>query len=126
MSFYDHGLSAKIGFIGVVMASGEHWREQRRFTLSTFRNFGVGKRSFQDQILVEVQAFCEELSSFQGKSFNPRKLLSNAVSNIICAVVFGKRYEYSDGEFQNMLHILDKQLEGAGSGVVTVVIPIFR
>ncbi|XP_072040946.1 cytochrome P450 2J4-like [Amphiura filiformis] len=111
---------------GVVMASGAHWREQRRFTLSTFRSFGVGKRSFQDQISVEVKALCEEFSSFIGESFDPRKLLSNAVSNIICAVVFGKRFEYSDTKFHELLHLLDKTVEDAGAGIAEIVIPIVR
>ncbi|XP_072040944.1 cytochrome P450 2J4-like [Amphiura filiformis] len=111
---------------GVLMSSGAHWREQRRFTLSTFRSFGVGKRSFQDQISVEVKALCEEFSSFKGESFDPRKLLSNAVSNIICAVVFGKRFEYSDSKFHELLHLLDKQIEDAGAGVAAIFIPIVR
>ncbi|XP_072039612.1 cytochrome P450 2J4-like [Amphiura filiformis] len=111
---------------GVVMASGDHWREQRRFTLSTFRSFGVGKRSFQDQISVEVKALCEEFSSFKGESFDPRKLLSNAVSNIICAVVFGKRFEYSDTKFHELLHLLDKQFQDTGAGIAAAFIPIVR
>ena len=108
------------------MGSGDSWREQRRFTLSTFRSFGVGRRSFQEQISVEAQALSEEFSKQQGQRFDPRKLVSNAISNIICAVVFGKRYEYTDTEFHELLKLLDKSAEAAGAGVAELFIPILR
>ncbi|XP_072041972.1 cytochrome P450 2U1-like [Amphiura filiformis] len=111
---------------GVVWSSGDPWRDQRRFTLSTFRSFGVGKRSFEEQISVEVRALCEEISAFKGESFNPRKLLANAVSNIICAVIFGKRFEYSDTAFHELLVLLDRTLEIAGAGSAELLIPILR
>ncbi len=37
------------------MASGESWKEQRRFTLTALRSFGVGKKSFEDKISEEAQ-----------------------------------------------------------------------
>ena len=112
--------------VGVLMSSGDAWREQRRFTLSTFRSFGVGRRSFQEQISVEAQALSEEFSKQQGERFDPRKLVSNAIANIICAVVFGKRYEYSDKAFHELLELLDKTVEGVGAGIAQVFIPVLR
>lgn len=42
-------------------------------------------------------------------------LLNNAVANIICQIVFGRRYDYNDGLFQDMLHNLTQMayLEGS-------------
>lgn len=34
-----------------------------------------------------------------GAPFNPRQLLDNAVSNVICSVVFGNHYGYEDMGF---------------------------
>ncbi len=109
-----------------MLGSGDHWREQRRFTLSTFRSFGIGKRSFQDQISFEVQALCKEFSSFEDESFDPHTLLSNAVSNIICSVVLGKRFEYTDTAFQELLQMLDDQVQAAGSGIAAHIFPILK
>ena len=108
------------------MASGDPWRQQRRFTLSTFRSFGVGKRSFQEQIAVEIQALSNEFSKLEGKAFDPRKYIGNSVANIICAVVFGKRFEYSDTAFHELLGLLDRTVESAGSGVAEIFIPMLR
>ncbi|RXN37188.1 cytochrome P450 2J2-like protein [Labeo rohita] len=39
----------------------------------------------------------------KGRPFDPRSLLSNAVANVICVLVFGNRFEYSDNDFQSLL-----------------------
>ena len=41
----------------------------------------------------------KQLIFFTGAVFNPKELLCNAVSNVICSIVFGHRFEYKDPEF---------------------------
>ena len=85
------------------MVNGSMWRSQRRFTLSTFRDFGIGKTRFQDNVAEEVRCLSDELLS-RGANNSPldlKQVLTNAISNIICSVVFGKRYQYSDKDFQS-------------------------
>lgn len=45
--------------------------------------------------------------STPGTPFNPHQLLDNAVSNIICSLVFGKRYSYGDPEFLRLLELFN-------------------
>lgn len=108
------------------MASGNTWRQQRRFTLSQFRNFGIGKSSFQDQISQEVSFLLKELRKHSGKVVDPSKMLFNTVSNIICSVIFGQRFEYTDEKFLQIVLLLRKQFELAGSGGLAVFIPILH
>ena len=86
-------------YAGIIYSTGEHWRVHRRFSLTVLRSFGVGKRSFEDQIATESQCMMNEIQSFRGKPFDPTHLFCNAVSNVICSVVFAKRFEYGDAEF---------------------------
>lgn len=40
-----------------------------------------------------------------GAPFDPRRLLDNAVSNVMCSVVFENRYGYEDPEFLRLLDL---------------------
>nr|XP_019957767.1 PREDICTED: cytochrome P450 2B4-like isoform X1 [Paralichthys olivaceus] len=82
---------------GIILANfGSSWREHRRFALMTMRNFGLGKNSMEDRIHGEIQCTVETLEKSIGKSMSPGVLFYNMASNIICQVLFGKRFEYDD------------------------------
>lgn len=68
----------------------------------------------------------EEFSRHRGHPFDARHLLGNAVSNVICSVVFGKRYQYTDEEFKSFLKLLNQLVEMSGSGGLHFLFPIAR
>ncbi|MGH0180118.1 UNVERIFIED_CONTAM: hypothetical protein FKN15_003325 [Acipenser sinensis] len=80
---------------GIVFGKGESWKVMRRFTLSTLRDFGMGKRTIEDRIIEESQRLVEVFQSHKGKPFDPQ-IINSAVSNIICSIVFGDRFNYGD------------------------------
>ncbi|NXC50960.1 CP2J2 protein, partial [Penelope pileata] len=43
-----------------------------------------------------------------GNPFNPHLKITNAVSNIICSITFGNRFEYHDEDFQKLLRLMDE------------------
>ncbi|CAH1777735.1 unnamed protein product, partial [Owenia fusiformis] len=91
-------------FKGIVDVSGPRWREQRRFALSTLRDFGLGKNKIERKIQEEIASgLCGELDSKDGKAFDPSNLIAIAISNMICSLVFGHRFEYKDEQFQGMV-----------------------
>ncbi|CAG5958493.1 unnamed protein product, partial [Menidia menidia] len=82
---------------GVIMAEyGSSWRDHRRFALTTLRNFGLGKNSMEDRIKEEIRHTVQTLENSIGKTMSPQVMFHNAASNIICLVLFGRRYEYQD------------------------------
>lgn len=111
---------------GVGTANGQSWKEQRRFTLNTFRSFGVGKSSFEEQILNEAEPLLEQVASTNGEPFDIGNDIGNAVSNLICATVFGKRYDYMDPNFKRLRDIIYKQFIMLGSGGLNLFLPIMR
>uniref|UniRef100_A0A3Q2DN33 Cytochrome P450, family 2, subfamily N, polypeptide 13 n=1 Tax=Cyprinodon variegatus TaxID=28743 RepID=A0A3Q2DN33_CYPVA len=91
---------------GIVVSNGEKWKRQRRFALSTLRNFGLGKNTLEQSICEEIRHLQEEIESENG---DPAGLFNNAVANIICQLVMGKRYEYTDHRFQIMLKHMSEE-----------------
>ncbi|XP_010777508.1 cytochrome P450 2J2-like, partial [Notothenia coriiceps] len=45
------------------------------------------------------------------KPFNPHLFINNAVSNIICSVAFGQRFEYSKKKFMLLMELFGKSLQ---------------
>ncbi|XP_060131234.1 cytochrome P450 2C20-like [Zootoca vivipara] len=95
-------------FPGVVTTNGERWRQLRRFSLITLRNFGMGKRSIEERIQEEAQFLVQVLRKTEGHPFDPTIHLSHAVSNVICSIVFGNRFEYEDKNFIFLLDTIKK------------------
>uniref|UniRef100_A0A8C5WMA6 Cytochrome P450 n=1 Tax=Leptobrachium leishanense TaxID=445787 RepID=A0A8C5WMA6_9ANUR len=92
---------------GVVFSNGERWKQLRRFSLSTLRNFGMGKRTIEERIQEEAQFLVAELRSYKGKSFDPTSLLVQCVSNVISFIVFGSRFEYNNKSLQKLLCLFE-------------------
>ncbi|XP_018424959.1 PREDICTED: cytochrome P450 2G1-like isoform X2 [Nanorana parkeri] len=90
---------------GIVFSNGDRWRDLRRFSLTMLRNFGMGKKSIEERIQEEAGFLVAEIKSLKEKSIDPTGLLLQAVSNVICCVVFGKRFEYDNQSFRELLDL---------------------
>ncbi|XP_072193255.1 cytochrome P450 2D6 [Excalfactoria chinensis] len=96
---------------GVVMARyGRAWKELRKFSLTTLRNFGMGKKSLEERVSEEAGFLCSAISSEGDRPFNPRILVNNAVCNVICNITYGERFDYGDETFKRLLTVFENSL----------------
>ncbi|KAK9521231.1 hypothetical protein VZT92_021054 [Zoarces viviparus] len=102
---------------GLGISNGERWRQLRRFTLSTLRDFGMGRKGMEEWIQEESTHLRARIESFKDKPFDPTFLMSRTVSNVICCLVFGERFGYEDKKFLNLLSIIADTLKFLNSPV---------
>ena len=86
-----------------------HWKEQRRFTLRAFRNYGMGRAQgmITDAIVCEVDHGINELSKLE-EPFDPTSLLYMITCNTTCQLVFGRRYDYDDAQYLEFIRDLNR------------------
>ncbi len=96
------------------MEHGPIWKERRRFGLGALRSFGMGKKSIEHSINKESRYLLDGFAGQEGKPFDPAHLVNNAVSNIICKICFGNRFDYSDLKFAELIGGLRELLSQHG------------
>uniref|UniRef100_A0A8C4RDT7 Cytochrome P450 2B19-like n=1 Tax=Erpetoichthys calabaricus TaxID=27687 RepID=A0A8C4RDT7_ERPCA len=92
---------------GIGMTNGECWKQLRRFSMATLKDFGVGKRSIEDCIREEAKYLVKEFQKYEGSPCDPMYFLSTAVCNVICSVVCGERFEYQDENFIELMSVIN-------------------
>uniref|UniRef100_A0A8C4H0X1 Cytochrome P450 2K1 n=1 Tax=Dicentrarchus labrax TaxID=13489 RepID=A0A8C4H0X1_DICLA len=104
----------------VLWSNGDSWKDMRRFALTNLRDFGMGKRACEDKIVEECDYLIEVFKKFKGKSFDTTQPINYAVSNIICSIVYGSRFEYDDPEFTSLVDRTNRNIQLVGSPSIQV------
>uniref|UniRef100_F6ZAY4 Cytochrome P450 n=1 Tax=Monodelphis domestica TaxID=13616 RepID=F6ZAY4_MONDO len=96
----------------VVLAQyGEAWKEQRRFSLTTLRNLGLGKQSLERWVTAEADFLCSAFAAREGRAFDPSHLLTCSVTNVISSLTYANRFDYEDRKLQRLLELLERSLK---------------
>lgn len=103
----------------MVASSGPVWRELRNFCLRTLRDLGYNKRSIDSRVQEEIPYVLEEIERNIFEPFDIKPLAQMSISNIVCSVVYGKRYDYQDPEFIKLIANMNTVFEkGSSTGAI--------
>ncbi|XP_071394239.1 cytochrome P450 2K1-like [Centroberyx affinis] len=105
---------------GILFANGDSWKEMRRFALTKMRDFGMGKMASEEKIIEESHNLIEVFEKYKGKAFDTTESVNHAVSNIICSIIYGSRFEYDNPEFTTMINHANEKIRLTGSPSVQV------
>ncbi|XP_019392695.1 PREDICTED: cytochrome P450 2K4-like isoform X3 [Crocodylus porosus] len=100
---------------GILFSHGENWKVMRRFTLSTLRDLGMGKRVIEDHIVEECGHLIENIDSQKGKPIDLTMIMNAAVANVIVSILLGERFSYTDPQFTRLLHLINETIKLAGT-----------
>ncbi|XP_067946650.1 cytochrome P450 2D26-like [Watersipora subatra] len=89
---------------GLIWAPFPHWKTLRSFAISTLREEGMGKAVLEPKILEEVELYIEHfILPNLGKPFDITHNLNQATSNVISQMLYARRFEYDDEEFNRLV-----------------------
>ena len=85
-------------YVGIVSGNDNYWREQRRFALHIFRDFGVGKNLMQEKILDEMAFMIKNLKNGCKNDVQPNIVdigdhFDICIGSIINNLLFGYRFD---------------------------------
>ena len=89
--------------------------------MSALRSFGVGRRSIESRIAEEIVNVLDILKKKDGETFRINDIIPVGIANVICNVLFGQRFEYTDKRLMTLLVMMDDifTLGSFGSGLVS-------
>ncbi|XP_068927481.1 cytochrome P450 2C23-like isoform X1 [Petaurus breviceps papuanus] len=121
---FEDGLKGQ----GVIFSRGERWKQMRRFSLVTLRNFGMGKRSIEERVQEEAKYLVEELRKTKGQPTDPTFILGCAPCNVICSILFRERFKYKDEQFLHLMNLLNENFKLLNSPWLQIYnfLPAFR
>ncbi|KAG8173441.1 hypothetical protein JTE90_025284, partial [Oedothorax gibbosus] len=88
--------------VGMTQEEGDAWKEQRRFFLSTAKNYGFGKLELEDRMHDEYRAMLQDLRDTKGRDADLQFHIAYANNCIISHLLFSKRFE-KDEFYKNLL-----------------------
>ncbi|XP_033742682.1 cytochrome P450 2F2-like [Pecten maximus] len=111
---------------GISGSSGTTWKETRAFTISALRDFGFGKRSMEAKLMEEVETFLAVIKKTNGEPFDIKSVSYTSVSNVICSLIFGRRFDHGDETFETLLELLDQNFKLVGQTGIIGIFPCLR
>ncbi|XP_060077641.1 cytochrome P450 2C3-like [Ylistrum balloti] len=111
---------------GIVSRSGPEWKTHRTFAIGGLRDFGFGKKSLEGKIMEEVEAFLNVLEEKQGQPLHPESCIQTSVANIICSIIFGKRFEHGDPVFIELVDTVNENMSLVGPAGLLNLMPSLR
>ncbi|XP_077147708.1 cytochrome P450 2C8-like isoform X1 [Ranitomeya variabilis] len=100
---------------GIIFASNDNWRAMRRFTLSTLRDFGMGKEAIENKISEESDFLVQKFRSYKGEPFDNIMNINAAVCNIIVSILLSKRFDYEDPTLLKLIKMNNENNQLAGT-----------
>jgi hypothetical protein len=80
----------------------------------------------ESRIIEEIKVFLTEIQSKSGAQFSMHGLLNVCISNIMCSINFGQRYDHNDDIFRSLLNKMNQNVSNGNLLFVATVLPFVK
>jgi len=102
------------------------WKSQRNVAVQILRKMGYGKNSISKKITEEARYLRQVLLDKAGTRLDPNPVLGVTVSNVICSMLYGERFEHSDRKFAVILETIAEMLGSLAKEPLADYIPVLK
>ncbi|XP_076441007.1 uncharacterized protein LOC143280261 [Babylonia areolata] len=121
---HDFNMDQVIKDKGLVGSSGATWKEQRKTSLEILRAMGMGKNLLAEKIQEEIIHYIQAIKDHQGAPVDLAQMTQVSISNNICSISLGKRFDYEDPEFTNYLQCINENFKLLGGTAILTFLPV--
>ncbi|XP_047127905.1 steroid 17-alpha-hydroxylase/17,20 lyase isoform X2 [Hydra vulgaris] len=101
---------------------GPKWKILRKIAHSSLKNYGESTAHLETLVVRESEELHKNLYKKSNRSTKLEHKFGVAVLNVICSIVFGKRYEYENCEFKEILTYMNYVFTGvAGTNAISFI-----
>ena len=104
---------------------GPGWRFHRKLFVTATRNYMSDQQMVEERISEQARRLIEHFEHQQGKDFDPAQILMESVANVICRVTFGKHFDSSHPDFQELLQLTNQGFTDAEMNAQEFVLDFF-
>lgn len=102
------------------------WKLQRKIAHSALKMFGQGIKPIESKVCEEIDELIARFEAVEGRAHDPQDNIVLAVINIICAFVFGSRYDLENPDFHTILNYNQQFVQGFRAGNLVDYFPWLR
>ena len=66
------------------------------------------------------------MEEHKGQAFDPSDLCSISICNVICSIVFGRRYDFADEELLQLVHYFHEIFRLSGGVAILNIFPVLQ
>ena len=87
---------------------GPGWRFHRKLFVAAVRKYISDQQLVEERISEQARSLMQYFEAQQGNDFDPSQILMESVANVICRVTFGKHFDSSHPDLQELLQLINQ------------------
>jgi len=104
---------------------GPGWRFHRKLFVAAVRKYISDQQLVEERISEQARRLMQYFEAQQGNDFDPSQILMESVANVICRVTFGKHFDSSHPDFQELLQLTNQSFTDTEMNAQEFVLDFF-
>ena len=107
---------------GIISSNGANWMQQRRHSLHTLRDLGLGKHTMEEIVTEEAAELCKALEETDAQPIDIRAEFNVSVLNALWFILSSEKLSRTDPKLKRVLKLLDDMFQQTTSLISRLIL----